>query len=190
MIYERKLLQSSSSKKVEPNLLVAIARYVTIVSRVILDKITLSVDCHRFKVILSYISSYVKFSPCSKCLSLVSSTQAHSSLRLWARTHANMPDLKEVISAWLVFSETLHPPGKFRLATQGSATRHEEITYTANQHMASEKKKLWDSPCRAQRPNIRVPVVLLWKWWYFTLTLFSLRRILFERILHLYANSS
>lgn len=52
-----------------------------------------------------------------------------------------MPDLKEVISAWLVFSETLHPPCKFRLATQGSATGHEEITYTANQHMASEKKK-------------------------------------------------
>lgn len=52
MIYERKLLQSSSSKKVEPNLLVVTARYVTIVSSVILDKITLSVDCRRFKVIL------------------------------------------------------------------------------------------------------------------------------------------
>lgn len=92
-----------------------------------------------------------------------------------------MPDLKEVISAWLVFSETLHPPCKFRLATQGSATGREEITYTANQHMASEKKKQWDSPCRAQRLHIRVPVVPLWKWSCFTLTLFSLRLILFER---------
>lgn len=96
MIYERMFSQSISSKKVGPNLPVIIAMYVAISSCMIPDKITFSVDCHHFKIILSYSSSCVKFSPCSKCLSLVSSTQAHSSLRVWAKTHANMPDLKEV----------------------------------------------------------------------------------------------
>lgn len=74
MIYERMLLQSTSSKKVGPNLPVVTAMYVTIPSCMILDKITFSADCRHFKVILSYSSSCVKFSPCSKCLSLVSST--------------------------------------------------------------------------------------------------------------------
>lgn len=60
---------------------------------------------------------------------------------------------------FLVKPYTHHANSGWQL--QASATGHEEITYTANQHMASEKKSCGIHPAGLRGYTILVPVVPL-----------------------------